>query len=236
MINRNAAPAAHARMLRCKSRATALQPCYVLLQAPPSARGDQRTRRHSAWTPRRGRPHLCARVPVCGLKLASRRVGYQTSLRDAANETCPCRHYAKRRGCSKLPPRRRRDARRREWFESTITPSPRDSIVRDVPTPSTRRVPRAGVSASIPPVGVDASTGRARREEDDVVEDSVLSGLRRRTSQQSLRRDLQSARLPLRMQHRRRRSVCVDGAPPARRLDARRRHGALLFFSTRSWQ
>jgi len=59
----------------------------------------------------------------------------------------------------------------------------RDSIVRDVPTPSTRRVPRAGVSASIPPVGVDASTGRARREEDDVVEDSVLSGLRRRTSQ-----------------------------------------------------
>ena len=35
-------------------------------------------------------------------------------------------------------------------------------------------------------MGVDASTGRARREEDDVVEDSVLSGLRRRTSQTSL--------------------------------------------------
>jgi len=102
----------------------------------------------------------------------------------------------------------------------------RDSIVRDVPTPSTRRVPRAGVSASIPPVGVDASTGRARREEDVVVEDSVLSGLRRRTSQQSLRRDLQSARLPLRMQHRRRRSACVDGAPPAPR-PGRHRHGAL---------
>ena len=62
---------------------------------------------------------------LCGLKLASRRVGHQTSSRDAANETCPCRRYARRRGCSKLPPRRRRDARRREWFESTITPSPR---------------------------------------------------------------------------------------------------------------
>ena len=121
--------------------------------------------------------------------------------------------------------------------ESTSDPLPhhrRDSIVRDVPTPSTRRVPRAGVSASIPPVGVDASTGRARREEDDVVEDSVLSGLRRRTSQQSLRRDLQSARLPLRIQHRRRRSACVDGAPPARRLDARRRHGALCYFFLRA--
>ena len=120
---------------------------------------------------------------LCGLKLASRRVGHQTSSRDAANDTCPCCRYMQ--GVEDYLSYRHAVAAT-HGVESTSDPLPhhrRDSIVRDVPTPSTRRVPRAGVSASIPPVGVDASTGRARREEDDVVEDSVLSGLRRRTSQ-----------------------------------------------------
>ena len=162
---------------------------------------------------------------LCGLKLASRRVGHQTSLRDAANETCPCRRYAKRRGCSKLPPRRRRDARRRECFESTITPSPRLNRPRrpnaiDATRSSRRRLCLNTSSGRGRFDGAGASRrGRRRRR---------LRAVRTPTTHvaASRLRDLPSARLPLRMQHRRRRSACVDGAPPAPR-PGRHRHGAL---------
>ena len=128
-------------------------------------------------------------------------------------------------GCSKLLPRRRRDARRRECFESTITPSPRLNRPRrpnaiDATRSSRRRLCLNTSSGRGRFDGAGASRrGRRRRR---------LRAVRTPTTHvaASRLRDLPSARLPLRMQHRRRRSACVDGAPPAPR-PGRHRHGAL---------
>ena len=121
---------------------------------------------------------------LCGLKLASRRVGHQTSSRDAANDTCPCcrcmqgveddlsYHHA---------------VAATHGVECTSEPLPhhrRDSIVRDVPTPSTRRVPRAGAAA----LNTSSRRGRfdragAARRGRRRTGDTSLSGRRRRAPQ-----------------------------------------------------
>ena len=93
---------------------------------------------------------------LCGLKLASRRVGHQTSSRGAANDTCPCCRYMQ--GVEDDLSYRHAVAAT-HGVETTSDPLPhhrRDSIVRDVPTPSTRRVPRAGTAA------LNTSSGRGR--------------------------------------------------------------------------
>ena len=133
--------------------------------------------------------------------------------------------YARRRGLSKLPPRRRRDARCRKYFGSTTTPSsrlnrPRRPNAIDATRSSRRRLCLNTSSGRGRFDGAGASRrGRRRRR---------LRAVRTPTTHvaASRLRDLPSARLPLRMQHRRRRSACVDGAPPAPR-PGRHRHGAL---------
>ena len=83
---------------------------------------------------------------LCGLKLASRRVGHQTSSRDAANDTCPCCRYMQ--GVEDYLSYRHAVAAT-HGVESTSDPLPhhrRDSIVRDVPTASTRCVPGTGAA------------------------------------------------------------------------------------------
>ena len=122
---------------------------------------------------------------LCGLKLASRRVGHQTSSRDAANDTCPCCRYMQ--GVEDYLSYRHAVAAT-HGVESTSDPLPhhrRDSIVRDVPTPSTRRVPRAGAAA----LNTSRRRGRfdgaraSRRERRRRSGDPALPGRRRRRSQ-----------------------------------------------------
>ena len=121
---------------------------------------------------------------LCGLKLASRRVGHQTSSRDAASETCPCSHYMQ--GVEDALSYYHAVAATR-GVESTSDPPlhhRRDSIVRDVPTPSTRRVPRAGAAALNTSSGRGRFDGaRASRRGRRRTGDTSLSGRRRRASQ-----------------------------------------------------